>query len=271
MNRIDTAFAALRKRNECAFIPFLTAGDPDLGATAELIRVVEDNGADIVELGVPFSDPTSDGPAIQKSAEIALAAGSSLPRALEMVAQLRVSSALPVVLYGYYNPIFHYGVERFAADAASAGIDAVLVVDLPPEEAPELLPSLRANGMHFISLLAPTSDAGRITKVLRQASGFLYYVSVTGVTGAGTFRPESIEPAIVALRQRTDVPVGVGFGISNPQQAEAVAAFADAVVVGTAITRVIDAHRGTAGLMAEVGSFVRKMKDGVIAGRHSVA
>lgn len=267
MNRIDRVFTDLRSRNEAALVPFLTAGDPDLATTLDLIRAAEDAGADIVEVGVPFSDPTSDGPAIQNSAEIALAAGASLSRALEQIAQLRTSSHLPIVLYGYFNPIFRYGVERFAEDAASAGVDAVLVVDLPPEEAMELLPSIRPRGLHFISLLAPTSDDERVTKVLRQASGFIYYVSVTGVTGAATLRPESIEPAIARLRRRTDLPIGVGFGISTPEQSAAVASFADAVVVGTAIMRVIDAHRGNTSLLREVGSFIRRLKDGVLAGR----
>jgi len=267
MNRIDRTFRALRERREKALIPFLTAGDPDLGITRELIRAVEDNGADILEIGVPFSDPTSDGPVIQRSAEIALGAGSSLPRVLEMVSDVRVSSNLPIVLYGYYNPIFRYGGERFARDAAAAGIDAVLVVDLPPEEVEELLPWLRAKGIHFIFLLAPTSDESRVRMVLRKASGFIYYVAVTGVTGGAAVQPSSVRPVIDALRLQTDLPIGVGFGISSPGEAAAVAEFADAAVVGSAIMRIIDQHRGTARVVPEVGAFVRSLKDGILAVR----
>lgn len=267
MNRIDRTFAELRNRNEAALVGFLTAGDPDMGTTLDLIRTAEDSGVDIVEVGVPFSDPTSDGPAIQRSAEIALAAGASLPRTLELVAQLRKSSELPIVLYGYYNPIFRYGIDAFAADAASAGIDAVLVVDLPPEEAMELLPSIRPRNIHFISLLAPTSDETRITKVVRQASGFIYYVSVTGVTGAATLQLESVASAIANLRPYTTLPIGVGFGIATPAQAAAVATFADAVVVGSAIMRVIDEHRGSANLLPAVGEYLRSLKTGILTAR----
>ena len=263
MNRIDKTFQALARKGEKALVPFLTAGDPDLGITRELIRAVEENGADILEIGVPFSDPTSDGPVIQRSAEIALKAGSSLPRVLEMIADIRTESELPIVLYGYYNPIFRYGVERFAADAAAAGVDAVLVVDLPPEEVDEILPYLRAKGIHFIFILAPTSDASRVRKVVRKASGFLYYVSMTGVTGANAVQPASVRPAIDALRSQTDLPIGVGFGVSSPEQAAAVAEFADAAVVGSAIMRVVDAHRGSDRIVAEVGAFIRKLKEGV--------
>lgn len=267
MNRIDRTFAELRNRNEAALVGFLTAGDPDMGTTLDLIRTAEDSGVNIVEVGVPFSDPTSDGPVIQRSAEIALAAGSSLPRALELIAQLRKTSELPIVLYGYYNPIFRYGVEAFAADAASAGIDAVLVVDLPPEEAMELLPFIRSRGIHFISLLAPTSDEKRIAKVVRQASGFIYYVSVTGVTGAATLQLESVASAIATLRTHTKIPIGVGFGIATPEQAAVVATFADAVVVGSAITRVIDEHRGSANLLPAVSEYLRSLKTGILTAR----
>jgi tryptophan synthase alpha chain len=269
MNRIDKTFGELARKGEKALIPFLVAGDPDLGTTRELIHAVEESGADMLEIGVPFSDPTSDGPVIQHSAEIALQAGSSLPRVLEMVADVRTTSQMPIILYGYYNPIFRYGVERFAADAAAAGVDAVLVVDLPPEEVDELLPYLRANGIHFVFLLAPTSNAARVHKVLRKASGFLYYVSVTGVTGAAAMQPASVRPAIDALRSQTDLPIGVGFGISTPDQAAAVAEFADAAVVGTAIMRVIDAHRGTDRVVPEVAAFVRSLKEGIRTARRA--
>ena len=267
MNRLDKTFGALRTADQAALIPFLTAGDPDLETTRELMHAAADSGADLLELGVPFSDPTADGPVLQRSAEIALRAGASLHRVLALVADFRRTSHLPVILYGYYNPIFHYGPERFAVDARQSGIDAVLVVDLPPEEADELLVWIRPAGIHFISLLAPTSGPDRIRKVLRRASGFVYYVSVTGVTGVRPMLVETVRPAIERLRQVTRLPIGVGFGISTPEQAGAVATIADAVVVGSAIMRVVDAHRGASDVVREVGECIRALKDGMRQGR----
>ncbi|HEX7407512.1 MAG TPA: tryptophan synthase subunit alpha [Candidatus Binatia bacterium] len=266
MNRIDKTFRALRAHRTAGLIPFLTAGDPDLDTTRELMRVAADNGADLLELGVPFSDPTADGPVLQRSSEIGLKAGASLPRVLELVSDFRRDSQVPVILYGYYNPIFHYGAERFAADAHKAGVDGLLIVDLPPEEVGELLPYLRRVGIHFIFLLAPTSGPDRVRKVLRHAGGFIYYVSVTGVTGVRPMLAESVRPVVERLRQSTALPIAVGFGISTPEQAAEVAAFADAAVVGSAIMRIVDAHRGGSSL-AEVGAFIRRLKDAMRAGR----
>ncbi len=263
MNRIDETFRALRAQQQPALIPFLTAGDPDTDTTRELMRVAVDSGADLLELGVPFSDPTADGPVLQRSAEIGLKAGASLPRVLELVSDFRQASQVPVILYGYYNPIFHYGPEQFAADARQAGVDGVLVVDLPPEEVEELLPWTRAAGIHFIFLLTPTSGPDRVRKVLRYASGFLYYVSVTGVTGVRPMVVAEVQPAVQRLRAATTLPIGVGFGISTPEQAAAVSAFADAVVVGSAIMRVVDMHRGSSRVVPEVGAFIRHLKDGM--------
>jgi tryptophan synthase alpha chain len=271
MNRIDKTFRALRARHEPALIPFLTAGDPDMDTTRELMRVAADSGADLLELGVPFSDPTADGPVLQRSAEIGLKAGSSLPRVLELVSHFRQASQLPVILYGYYNPIFHYGPERFAADARQAGVDGVLVVDLPPEEVVELLTWTRAAGIHFIFLLTPTSGPDRVRKVLRYASGFLYYVSVTGVTGVRPMVVDEVRPAVQRLRAASDLPIGVGFGISTPEQAAAVTAFADAAVVGSAVMRIVDAHRGSSRLVPEVGAFIRHLKDGMCTGHAATA
>jgi tryptophan synthase alpha chain len=263
MNRIDQTFERLRAQHVAALIPFLTAGDPDLETTRELMRVAAENGADLLELGVPFSDPTADGPVLQRSAEIGLRAGASLRRVLELVADFRNESELPLILYGYYNPIFRYGPERFAADARQAGVDGLLVVDLPPEEAGELLVWTRPAGIHLVLLLAPTSDAHRIRTVLKHAAGFVYYVSVTGVTGVRPMLPESVGPAVERLRRATHLPIGVGFGISTPEQAAAVAQFADAAVVGSAIMRVVDAHRDGGGVVTEVGAFIRRLKDGM--------
>ena len=266
MNRIDQTFRALHERGSAALIPFLTAGDPDLDTTRELMRVAVESGADLLELGVPFSDPTADGPVLQHSLEIGLRAGASLPRVLELVNDFRRASQVPVVLYGYFNPILHYGLERFAADARTAGVDGVLVVDLPPEEVGELLPHLRAAGIHFIFLLAPTSGADRVRKVLRHASGFIYYVSVTGVTGVRPMVADAVRPVIERLRQSTALPIGVGFGISTPEQAAAVAEFADAAVVGSAIMRIVDAHPGSACVVG-VGVFIRQLKEAMSAAR----
>lgn len=267
MNRIDRTFEALRAANTAALIPFLTAGDPDVPTTLELMRVAVDSGADLLELGVPFSDPSADGPVLQRSLEIGLRAGASLGRVLELVATFRRESDVPVILYGYYNPILHYGPERFAADAHGAGVDGLLVVDLPPEEARELLVPARAQEVHIIFLLAPTSGPGRVRAVLRHAAGFVYYVSVTGVTGVRPMLAEAVEPAIARLREATGLPIGVGFGISTPAQAAAVARFADAAVVGSAIMRIVDAHRGAPDLLSEVGAFLRSLKAAMRAAR----
>lgn len=269
MNRIDRTFAELRRSNQSALVPYITVGDPDMATTLEIVEALADSGADLIELGVPFSDPTSDGPALQRSAEIALRAGASLPRTLEMVAAFRARSQVPIVLYGYYNPIFRYGPERFARDAKQAGVDGVLVVDLPPEEVHELTMWTKPQGLHFVFLLAPTSGEDRIAKVLRLASGFIYYVSLTGVTGVQSVRPENVQPVVEAIQAQTSVPVGVGFGISTPEQARAVAAFADATVVGTAIMRQVDTHRGSDALVSRVATFVSDLKAGVASARRS--
>jgi tryptophan synthase alpha chain len=266
MNRIDEAFRRLRSERSAALIPFFTVGDPDLSTTAELMRAAVDSGADLLELGVPFSDPTADGPVLQHASEIGLRAGASLQRALELVADFRQESQLPVILYGYYNPIFRYGGERFAADARQAGVDGILVVDLPPEDADELLQWTRPAGIHMIFLLTPTSGPDRVRKVLKYAAGFIYYVSVTGVTGVRPMVVESVRPAVQRLRSATQLPIGVGFGISTAEQAGAVAGFADAVVVGSAIMRVVEARRGSADTVSEVAAFIRRLKDGMHAG-----
>ncbi len=263
MNRIDQTFGRLRAQRQPALIPFLTVGDPDLETTGELMRAAVENGADLLELGMPFSDPTADGPVLQRSAEIGLRAGATLRRALELVADFRKASEVPLILYGYYNPIFRYGPQRFAADARQAGVDGLLVVDLPPEEADELLTWTRPAGLHFVFLLAPTSDSDRIRIVLKRAAGFVYYVSVTSVTGVRPMVPESVRPAVERLRQSTRLPIGVGFGISTPEQAAAVGQFADAAVVGSAIMRVVDAHRHAGSVVGEVGAFIRRLKGGM--------
>lgn len=261
MNRIESCFAALRERGEVALMPFIMAGDPDMAHTRAFLLAAQEAGADLIEVGMPFSDPTSDGPVLQRSAQRALDRNVSLPRVLELVHELRQQSlTVPIVLYGYYNPIFRYGPERFARDAARAGVDGVLVVDLPPEEAGELRRHTDQTGVDIIHLLAPTSDAVRMRKVLSRAKGFVYYVSVTGVTGVRAASPADVRPMVERVRRHTKLPVGVGFGISSPEQASEVAQFADAVVVGSAIMRIVEEHAGAPDLVQRVAEFIGDLK-----------
>ena len=262
MGRIGERFAALRAAGDKALVPFVTAGDPDLGTTAELVLAKADAGADAIELGVPFSDPTADGPVVQRAGLRALAHRTSLRQILELVAELRRGGLrTPIILFGYYNPIFHYGPARLVTDARQAGVDGLLVVDLPPEEADELWRPARAAGLDIIFLLAPTSDADRVRVVLRKASGFVYFVSMTGVTGSRAIDSGEVERMVRELRGSCRLPIGVGFGISTPAEAAAVATYADAVVVGSAIVRLIEAHAGSPQLVSEVGAFMRALKD----------
>jgi tryptophan synthase alpha chain len=245
----------------------VVAGDPNLEATAALVREFEARGADLIELGVPFSDPMADGPANQRAAQRGLKFGASLAAILSMVSELRKETEIPLILFGYYNPIFHYGCARLCDDAARAGIDALLVVDLPLEEAGELKKPARANGLDLIYLLAPTTPIERARKVVRSASGFIYYVSVTGVTGARAALASDLEEHVNNLRSVTDLPIGVGFGISTPAQAAQVARFSDAVVVGSAITLLIEANADSADLVKKVGELVGSMKTAMKAAR----
>lgn len=260
MGRIESTFARLRQQGETALIPFITAGDPDLGRTEALIHILVEAGADIIELGFPFSDPMADGPVIQAASERALAAGATLPAILEMVARVRRHTNVPIVLMGYYNPIFHYGPARFARDAATAGVDGLLLVDLPPEEAEEIHGDLRAAGVRLITLLAPTSPPERMARLAAAGEGFLYYVSMTGVTGVSQVDAGAIESAVRSLRAQSPVPVAVGFGISSPADAAAVGTFADAVVVGSALVKVVAAYGGSPELLPQVGAFIRALK-----------
>ena len=262
MGRIADCFAALRRRGEAALVPYIMAGDPDLDVTRALVRAAADAGADLIELGVPFSDPTADGPVIQRAGVRALQRGTSLRQILELVAELRRGGlATPIVLFGYYNPIFHYGPARLAADAARAGVDALLVVDLPPEEADELWKPARAAGLDVIFLLAPTSDERRVRAVLRKASGFVYFVSMTGITGTQAIDAAEVRRMVEDLRGQCRLPIGVGFGITTPAEAAAVASYADAVVVGSAIVRLIEAKGSASELVSEVGAFIGALKD----------
>jgi tryptophan synthase alpha chain len=261
MSRIKQTFAALRRRNEVALVPFLMAGDPDLDVTRALLLEAAEAGADLIELGVPFSDPTADGPVIQRAGLRALAHRTSLRQILELVAELRRGGfTTPIILFGYYNPIFHYGPPRLVEDARRAGVDGLLVVDLPPEEADELWRPARAAGLDVIFLLAPTSDRSRVRAVVRKASGFIYFVSMTGVTGSKAIDADEVRRMVGELRADCRLPIGVGFGISTPAEAAVVASYADAVVVGSAIVRLIETNAGAPDLVREVGGFLRALK-----------
>lgn len=242
MSRIEGRFADLRARGRRALIPFVTAGDPSGEVTVPLLHALVAAGADLVELGVPFSDPMADGPVIQRASERALKNGVSLRRVLEMVRTFREQDATtPVVLMGYLNPIESMGYETFAAAAGEAGVDGVLTVDLPPEEASELVRALLAHGLDPIFLVAPTSTAARIARICEQASGFVYYVSLKGVTGAATLDTASVVEKVRAIKSVTDLPVGVGFGIRDAESAARIATVGDAVVVGSALVGRIEA------------------------------
>lgn len=239
-DRLARRFAACADAGRAALVTFVTAGDPEPQVSAAVLRAVVAGGADIVELGMPFTDPMADGPSIQAANLRALAQQMTLPKLLAMVAEFRRSDVdTPLVLMGYFNPIFRYGAERFAADAGAAGLDGVIIVDLPPEEADELTPALDAHGLHLVRLATPTTDAARLPAVLNGASGFLYFVAVAGITGGASAAEAEIAAAVARLRTATALPVAVGFGIRTPAQAAAVAQHADAVVVGSAIVDII--------------------------------
>ncbi len=262
MSRIAEKFRELGAKREKALIAFITAGDPDLAVTEECILEMEQGGADIIELGVPFSDPMADGPTIQKSSERAIASGTTLPKILAMVKSVRKNSRIPIVLMGYFNPVFLYGAGKFAVDAAAAGVDGILLVDLPPEEAKEFKKTASSAGLDLISLLTPTSDEKRIEKVAGLGSGFIYYVSVTGVTGARQSVAESMFENVEKIRKRIPLPVAVGFGVSDPAQAGSVARVADGVVVGSAIVKLFEEFSGEE-LKQRLRSFIAELKAGI--------
>lgn len=241
-DRLSARFAACAAQGRAALVTFVTAGDPDLDTSAAILAALPAAGADIIEIGMPFTDPMADGPAIQRGNLRSLASGTTLAALLGMVAEFRRSDdATPIVLMGYFNPILSFGPERFAAAATAAGIDGCIVVDLPPEEAGELAPQLKAHGLHLVRLATPTTDAHRLPAVLDGASGFLYYVAVAGVTGANSAAASDIAEAVARLKASTPLPIAVGFGVRTPEQAAAVARNADAVVVGSAIVDAIGA------------------------------
>ena len=275
--RIDRRFAQLKTEGRAALVTFLTAGDPDAETSLALLRAIPAAGADVVELGMPFTDPMADGPAIQMSSQRALKAGQTLKKTLAMVRAFRqADDATPLVLMGYYNPIYIYGVDRFLRDAKSAGVDGLIVVDLPPEEDEELcLPALKA-GMNFIRLATPTTDDKRLPAVLANTSGFVYYVSITGITGAAMADPAKVTAAVARIKRHTKLPVAVGFGVRTAEQAAVIAAGADGVVVGSALVNALKAsldrdEKTTAKTVTVVVNLVAELARGVRSARRVAA
>ncbi len=273
--RISTRFKALAAEGRPGLVTFITAGDPDGATSRAILAALPAAGADLIELGMPFTDPMADGPAVQAAGLRALKGGQTLVHTLEMVADFRTrDAATPIVLMGYYNPIYVYGVARFLADARAAGVDGLIVVDLPPEEDDELCIPALAAGLDFIRLATPTTDDKRLPTVLTHTAGFVYYVSITGITGAATPDANLVAQAVARIKSHTDLPVAVGFGVKTPAQAAAIAAGADAVVVGSALVEAVrtslDADgRATAqtvpavaGLVADLSQAVRAVKRG---------
>jgi len=268
MDRLSARFADCAAQGRAALVTFVTAGDPDLATSAGILAALPGAGADIIELGMPFTDPMADGPAIQRGNLRSLGGGTTLKALLAMVAEFRqTDQATPIVLMGYFNPILAFGPERFAEAAKAAGIDGCIVVDLPPEEAGELVPALSAQGLHLVRLATPTTDAARLPAVLSGASGFLYYVAVAGITGAGSATAADIAAAVARLKAACRLPIAVGFGVRTPEQAAAIAVHADAVVVGSAIVDAIGAAAEArandipARVAAQVGALAQAVRD----------
>lgn len=261
MTPLAATFARCKAEGRAAFIPFIMGGDPSLETCAKLLDALPGAGADIIELGIPFSDPMADGPTIQAAGIRALEAGTTLKKTLALAAEFKKKHTTPLVLMGYLNPIYVYGYAAFAADAAAAGVDGIIIVDLPPEEAAELEPALTAHGIALIHLIAPTSVPDRLPLLTKSAQGYLYYVSIAGITGAGSATATSVETSIAAIRAVTDVPVCVGFGIKTPEDVKHMAAHADGVVVGSAIVRMI--HETQADI-TKFTAYVRALADGCV-------
>ena len=250
MSRIEKTFAAL---NRSALITFITAGDPDFAQSMDILNALPGAGADIIELGMPFTDPMADGPVIQAAGNRALKSGANMQQTLKMVQQFRTNnSTTPIVLMGYANPLLQYGYDKFCADATKAGVDGLIIVDIPPEESAELENAAKTNGLDFIRLLTPTTNESRIPTVVKNASGFLYYVSVAGITGAAKASPETIRPHIEQIRKHTNLPIAIGFGIKTPEDAKAMSVIGNAIVVGSAIVQTVADNQNAKDLAALV-------------------
>ncbi len=258
--RIDAKFHELRTIGRKAFVAYVMAGDPDFETSREILMNLPGAGVDIIELGIPFTDPMADGPTIQLAGQRALANGQTLAKTLNLAAEFRRSDMLtPIVLMGYYNPIFNRGVSSFLDDAVSSGVDGLIIVDLPPEEDRELcIPAMEA-GLNFIRLATPTTDSVRLPKVLTNTSGFVYYVSITGITGAAAAQEDEIRPEVTRIKSATELPVCIGFGIKTPDSAKRIASLADGAVVGSSIVKLIEQGKP----VEEVLGFVKSLADGV--------
>ncbi|HEY4484966.1 MAG TPA: tryptophan synthase subunit alpha [Nitrospiria bacterium] len=267
MSRIQNKFEQLRSKKEKALIPYIMAGDPYLERTEELVLEMGRAGADIVELGVPFSDPIADGPVIQRAGQRSLKWKTSLKDVLRLVKDIRKRSEIPLVLMTYYNPVLKYGPGRMFKEAAAAGVDGVIIPDLPPEEGGAVEKSSRSNGVDWILLAAPTTPPERLAMLARRTRGFLYYVSLTGITGAALKDVPEVRTRLGAIRKMTDTPVAVGFGVRTPEQARVLSAAADGVIVGSAIVRLMEEHMKEKELPAVVGAFVRDLKRGITPSR----
>ncbi len=260
MTAIDAAFRRLRAERQKGLVVYLTAGDPTPAASLSYLRAAADAGADLVEVGVPFSDPTADGPTIEAASRRALSAGMSVARSLELVRAFRKTHRTPVVLFGYYNPFFRYGIPGLCADARSAGVDGFLVVDLPLEETGEAVPAMRSAGLDWIPLVAPTTGAKRVRAIQRAGSGFLYLISVTGVTGVRETLPRGMAAWARDVRETARLPVAVGFGISSPEMARKATRHADAAVVGSACVKIVERNGRAPRGPAELSRFVTSLK-----------
>ncbi len=264
MSRLQSRFAALKQQNRAALVTFVTAGDPDYATSLEILKGLPAAGADVIELGMPFTDPMADGPAIQLANIRALGGHQDMVKTLQMVREFRAgNSETPLVLMGYFNPIHHYGVPRFIEEAKAAGVDGLIVVDLPPEHNEDLCDPAQAAGLDFIRLTTPTTDDARLPVVLNGSSGFVYYVSVAGVTGAGAATMDHVEQAVARLRRHTDLPLCIGFGIRTPEHAADVARRADGVVVGSALVDQVAKAESPAQAIDGVLSLCRELAEGV--------
>ncbi len=262
MNRIDQKFKELKRKRKKAFIAFITAGDPNLATTEKLVLAFEEAGVDIVELGVPFSDPIADGPTIQASSQRSLEKGTTLFQVFDLVKKIRGKTEIPIVLMMYYNPIFHLGEKRFVQKCIENGVDGVIVPDLPPEEAQTLIKLFKQNGLVNIFMAAPTTTKERMKKIVAASTGFVYYVSITGVTGVKKSLPTVYVNHINSIKRLTKKPVCVGFGITTPRQVKQISKFADGVIVGSAIVREVARHTGKKDLVKQVSRFVKRLRNG---------
>jgi tryptophan synthase alpha chain len=262
MTRIEQRINNLKTQKKSGLVAFVTAGDPDLATSLEILKTLSESGADIIEIGMPFSDPMADGPTIQRSSHRALANGITVKKTLTLVKDFRkTNQTTPIILMGYFNPILNYGIEKFAQDAKKSGVDGLIIVDLPPEESNEITPSLKKHKIDFIRLIAPTSDAERIQKIAHDASGFLYYISIAGITGTKSADLKQVQKNVTLIRKISKLPIAIGFGIKTAKQAKESAKVADLIVVGSAFCQIVEDNLDNKNkISAKIAQFCRKIK-----------